>query len=105
MGKLLAIVLTKAAEGDFGEPVQKAYWALAGAKTVIGGFLLFMAGVIEAGKSAGLCATYTLDCDGWLATVQYVTGLVGTLFLLIGQVDGALREQRPLAPPKAPPYL
>ena len=88
MGKLLAILLVKAAEGNFGPGAKAAYWWLAGKKTYIGlGFALLAYGLNEATK-AGVCA----ECGSW--GVQ-VAAVAAALALLIGQVDGAVRTQPP----------
>lgn len=88
MGKLIGIVLRKAAEGDFGVKVQEAYWYTKGLKTWTGLVLEVLALVLTRAGDAGLCA----DCSTWSTYVASA----GAFLLTIGFVDGGLH----LDPPK-----
>lgn len=104
MGKLLAILLVKAAEGAFGPKVKATYWALAGKKTYIGLVLGVLAFALNEAAKAGVCG----QCGSWGAQVA---GVLAILTVVVGQVDGAVRAEppwfepqglfaRPLPPPK-----
>lgn len=98
MGKITGILLSKAANGDFGPKVKAAYWWLAGHKTKIGAIFAFTAAVIEAADHLGLCADVGLDCNSLSVVIAKVIAIGGSLgFMVVGQVDGALRME----PPKA----
>jgi len=91
MGKIVAVALKKLAEGEFGEPAKKVYWAFAGKKTLIGfGFAVGYFALNEA-HNRGLCA----QCGDWSMWLIGASAFMAS----IGLVDGALRTAQP-EPPK-----
>jgi len=91
MGKLLALLLVKAAEGDLGPGLKALYWKTAGYKTYIGlAFGLLAFGLDYAGKH-GLCA----ECEG--LAVQ-VTTVIAAVAMYVGQIDVGVRTDPPTNP-------
>ena len=78
--------ITAVAEGKFGEPAKKVYWALAGKKTWITAAVAGAASVLEAvpAEQCADCATY----------VAYLWSAAGFL-LVAGLWDGAVRAVPP----------
>ena len=87
MSKLLAIVLRKAAEGDFGPAVQKVYWYLEGKKTYTAAALAGVAAGLQAASDANICE----PCGAWVVSLYSAAALLGTL----GLVDAAVRIEPP----------
>lgn len=87
-GKIIALVLKRAAEGGFGSVVQKLYLALVGKKTLIAAALAALAAGLQAAEESG-------QFPGAGAAAKVVAALAAALATL-GQIDGALR----LDPPK-----
>lgn len=87
-GSLLPAVFKAAAEGQFGEPVKKAYWFLAGKKTILGAVFLAAGAGLET-----LCASYPemgWSC-AWARYVYYAGGVLTT----VGLIDGGTRAPWP----------
>ena len=87
-GKIIAVVLKRAAEGGFGAVVQKLYLALVGKKTLIAAGLGALAAGLQVAEASG-------QFPGAGAVAKAVAYLAAALATL-GQIDGALR----LDPPK-----
>ncbi len=87
MGKLIAALLKKIAEGGFGERPKQIYWALAGIKTYLGlAFAVLSFGLSQA-HERGLCISCA-DYNGMLLSVA-------AFLVSIGLLDGALRTDPP----------
>jgi len=87
MGTLIANLIRKVAEGDFGKRAAVAYWWLAGKKTwsglVVGAAYYGLTRAAE----AGLC----YDCASWAGYL-----LSASLFLVgVGLVDAGVRARPP----------
>jgi len=87
MGALLAHLVRKVAEGDFGQWPKVVYWKLAGWKTWIGlGLAVLWFSLTQAG-AAGVCA----QCDGYAASV-----LAASVFMVsVGLGDAFIRARPP----------
>lgn len=90
MGKILAVLVKKLAEGDFGAGPAKVYWALAGIKTYTAIAFAAAGLVLSQLSQHGLCAA----CDGYVASLLTVAGFLAT----IGLFDGAVRIEPPQKP-------
>jgi hypothetical protein len=97
MSKILAALVTKAAEGGFGPKVKAAYWLVSGQKTNIGMLFGLAWAVLEYGTSSGFCGAHGWDCTGWSNTLIAVAGFL----LAAGLYDGAIRTPAPFTPPDA----
>jgi len=87
------------AEGQYGEPLKKAYWVLAEKKTVTALIIVLLYGVAQVvltvfSQCVPECATQA-SVDQWAAMVKYVPELVAVL-IGVGLYDKAIR----LEPPK-----
>jgi hypothetical protein len=90
MGKLLALLLVKAAEGDLGPALKTAYWKTAGYKTYIGLAFGAIALLLDyAGKNG--CQ----ECQG--AAVEISAG-IAAVTMYIGQIDVGIRTDPPQNP-------
>ena len=91
LSKILAVIVTKLAEGDFGDGPKKLYWWLSGKKTALG--LLFGAAwaLLDYGQTSGFCLAQGLDCAGLATTL----GTIAAFLLAAGLYDGALRSPAP----------
>jgi hypothetical protein len=90
MGAILAHLVKKLAEGDFGAGPAKAYWWLAGKKTLTGTIGVAAAGALWALGEAGLCD----PCGGYVLQL----GAVSLLLMQIGLWDAAIRIEPPARP-------
>lgn len=91
MGAILARLVKKVAEGDFGATPAKVYWWLAGKKTWTALVLATVAGGLFLASQLGLCGP-CYDYGTYIASASVVLGSWG-LF------DGAVRIQAPEPPP------
>jgi hypothetical protein len=91
MSKLLALLVRKIAEGDFGEPLKRVYWWLAGKKTYIGMAFGASWAMLAWAQDVGVCTMRGWDCAGWSTTLASVAAFL----VLVGLWDGALRSQPP----------
>lgn len=96
-GSLVPMVLTAAAEGEFGPGVEKVYRWLKGKKTVTGAILLGSGAALET-----ICAGYP-SMDWSCQIVPWLYG-GGGILASVGLVDGGLRAPWPKGtaiPPEA----
>ena len=91
ISRILAVFVKKLAEGDFGEPLRKCYWWLAGVKTYIGMAFGAAWAALAWAQESGLCTAQGWDCEGWGTTLASIAAFL----VLVGLYDGALRTQAP----------
>lgn len=91
MSKILAVLFSKLAEGDFGAKPKAAYWWLAGKKTWIGALFGAAWAALDRLDAGGVCAAQGWDCAGWSTTL----GGIAAFMLSWGLYDGALRSPVP----------
>lgn len=96
-GSILPAILKAAAEGKFGEGIKRAYWAMAGIKTVSGAVVLALGAGLET-----VCASYpeyawTCGAGKWLY-------LIGGILASVGLVDGGTRAPWPSQPSGEAPF-
>jgi len=94
-GSVLPALLRAVAEGKFGEPARKFYWATAGAKTITGAILV----AVGAGL-ASLCSSGG-EVYPWACSAQPYVITLGGLLASVGLVDGGVRSPWPNGTPKA----
>ena len=93
-GKILPAILRGVAEGKFGEPAKKIYWASAGYKTVTGAVLIFIGGGLEV--LAGTGPEYQ-----WAVRAGQVVYTLGGILASVGLADGGTRSPWPEGTPAA----
>ena len=93
MGRIAALILSKAAGGDFGPQIKAVYWFLAGKKTLIGAGFGIAWAVLAYLSGHGGCGT--ASCDSIAAWLQTIFGWLSAAGLAVGQLDGALRHDAP----------
>jgi hypothetical protein len=87
MGKALAVLVKKVAEGDFGKPLASVYWKLEGIKTYTAIAFAVAAYALSELGAAGLCE----PCPGYVDVLLWIAGGL----LAVGLFDGALRTAPP----------
>ena len=87
MSKILAVMVKKLAEGDFGAGPAKAYWWLAGKKTWLALVIGVAAFALNEASGRGLCD----PCQDYVTTLGTVAGVLAAA----GLYDGALRTPAP----------
>lgn len=90
VSKIIAMLIRKVAEGDFGAKPAAVYWFLAGKKTYLGVALASLAFALSRAGEAGVCG----ECEAWVKTL----GGVAAFLISIGLVDGAVRTYPPSPP-------
>ena len=121
LGKVVGVVLHRAAEGKYGARVQRLYWFLSGKKTAIGTLLGLPEAVLQLASYAvheanlrGYCAALDLPCPSYeasiaaaLVTTVHAMAAVGAFLLWLGQIDGALKIDPPegTTPKQAAPVV
>lgn len=93
MGAILATLVKKLAEGDFGQAPARAYWWLAGKKTWTAVALASIAGGLFMANANGLCD----PCHGYAMGIITAAGVLAS----IGLFDAAVR----ITPPTVPPFV
>lgn len=94
---IIATILKKAAEGDFGEPVKKLYWAMDGKKTWAAIVIGFLSGVLKSAVDSGACAHLglTAECDAIGQSIAQAGLWTAGGLAVLGQVGGGLKTQAP----------
>jgi hypothetical protein len=91
MSALLATLVKKLAEGDFGPGPAKAYWWMAGKKTWTALAMAAVAGALFLAAQLGKCDA-CWEYGIWVASAS-------TILSSIGLFDGAVRIEAPAKPP------
>lgn len=87
MSKLLPLFIKKLAEGDFGQPLARLYWFLAGKKLYISVAIGLLGVSFDYLFGAGLCD----PCGSYKNDLLVIAGILAT----IGLYDGAVRSNSP----------
>lgn len=90
MGAILAKLVKALAEGKFGAGPAKAYWFLAGKKTVTGVALGTAYVGLHLSAGAGLCDA--------CAAYGHQLAVASVTLVSIGLLDAAVREEPPVKP-------
>jgi hypothetical protein len=90
VSKILALLVSKLAEGDFGTTASKVYWKLAGLKTYTAIAFGAVGYALTRASDAGICE----PCGELAAGLMTFAGFL----LTIGLYDGAIRSQPPTKP-------
>lgn len=87
-GTILPALFKTAAEGGFGEPLKKVYWATAKYKTAVGAILIFVGAGAETTCASLPDLSWTCGVARWI----YYGGMVLTA---VGLADGGTRAPWP----------
>jgi len=90
LSKIIAVLIRKLAEGDFGPTPAKVYWALSGKKTYIAAAIASIAFALSHFSEAGLCE----PCAGYVTTLYAVAAFLAS----IGILDAGIRIRPPQPP-------
>lgn len=90
VAKILPALFKGIAQGQFGEPAKRLYWAVAGYKTAIGATLWLIAEALAIYSGAGVCAV----CVEYLPYVK----AVAEFLVVVGLADAAVRSEPPVPP-------
>lgn len=94
-GRIIPTLFKAIAEGQFGEPIKKIYWWMAGKKTASGAILMAVGAGLET-----ICANFP-DYT-WACPVSRWLYVVGGFLASVGLVDGGTRAPWPDGTPKEP---
>lgn len=87
-GSILPAIFKAAAEGEFGEPVKRVYWALSQYKTFSGAALMAAGAGLET-----VCASF--PDFAWACPASRYVYLAGEVLAVVGLVDGGVRAPWP----------
>jgi len=93
-GTILPALFKAAAEGGFGEPIKKVYWATAKYKTMIGAVLWGAGAALET-----VCGQYPQFA--WACTYALWPYYAGMFLTAVGLADGGTRSPWPTGTDKA----
>jgi hypothetical protein len=96
-GTILPAIFKHAAEGDFGEPIKKAYWFTAGYRTIVGAALW----AIGAGAET-VCGSYPQFA--WSCAAATWAYWIGAFLTGVGLADGGTRSPWPTTPDGQAPW-